>query len=216
MVRPAPQRTSTKGRVPTRRGTAWPERCRHRRPSRHPDCTETKPGQSTRCVAGWWYSFRQKVRNTRKGTRPLLLGQAALTGVRAVIQFVCFVIAFGRGNVMTIAISLKTPEGVVLGADSTTTCFVQPGQVGQLYNSAQKIYEIGPVWHHFVAGECFSGAIVTYDAGSLGPVSWRAAISNFYRERIKPAPRKRCGPPVSRISARVLGRIATIRPGWGD
>jgi len=90
---------------------------------------------------------------------------------------------------MTIAISLKTPEGIVLGADSTTTCFVQPGQVGQLYNSAQKIFEIGPVWHRFVAGECFSGAIVTYDAGSLGPVSWRAAISNFYRERIRHNPR---------------------------
>ncbi len=89
---------------------------------------------------------------------------------------------------MTIAVALKTPEGIVLGADSTTTVFANPGVVGQLYNSAQKIYEIGPVCGRFIAGDCFSGAVVTYNAASFGPVSWRNVVSNFYRGRVFHAP----------------------------
>lgn len=37
---------------------------------------------------------------------------------------------------MTISISLKTPEGIVLGADSTMTVASSDGQVAQLFNSA--------------------------------------------------------------------------------
>jgi len=86
---------------------------------------------------------------------------------------------------VTIAILLPTPEGIVLGTDSTVTVS-QGGQVAQLYNSAQKIFEIGPVMEgKFVAGEDFSGGVAFYSAGSFGPTSWRSLVSDFYRERVR-------------------------------
>ena len=88
---------------------------------------------------------------------------------------------------MTITIALKTPEGIVLGADSTTTIPDQTGSIAQLFNSAQKILEIGPATDHFIAGEHFAGGIATYNAASFGPVSWRSFISEFYRHKIRPS-----------------------------
>ncbi len=87
---------------------------------------------------------------------------------------------------MTIAIGLLTREGIVLGADSTATVSMQnpnPGAaplVVQLFNSAQKIFEIGPRLDTFVPGRTFSGAFVTYGDGSFGPVSWRDFVTEFY------------------------------------
>ena len=86
---------------------------------------------------------------------------------------------------MTISISLKTPEGIVLGADSTTTVTMPTGQVAQLFNSAQKIFEIGPANNQFIAGVHFSAGVATYNAGSFGPVSWRNVVSDFFREKIR-------------------------------
>lgn len=89
---------------------------------------------------------------------------------------------------MTIAILLPTPEGIVLGTDSTVT-ISQGGNVAQLYNSAQKIFEIGPPLNgRFVAGRCFSGGVAFYNAGSFGPVSWRTVVNDFYRERVRVQP----------------------------
>lgn len=86
---------------------------------------------------------------------------------------------------MTITLSLQTPEGIVLGADSTTTISVGGGQVHQLYNSAQKVFEIGPRVENFEAGDCFSGAITTSGDGIFGPMSWRSFASKFYQERVR-------------------------------
>ncbi len=88
---------------------------------------------------------------------------------------------------MTITIALKTPEGIVLGADSTTTVMDQTGKIAQLFNSAQKILEIGPSADGFIAGDHFSGGIATYNAGSFGPVSWRNLVNDFYRHKIRPS-----------------------------
>jgi predicted proteasome-type protease len=44
---------------------------------------------------------------------------------------------------MTIAAAYLTSEGVVFGADSTTTFMQDGGGVGQLLNHAQKIFEVG-------------------------------------------------------------------------
>src|SRR5262245_13754963 len=89
---------------------------------------------------------------------------------------------------MTVAIALRTREGVVLGTDSTTTVSVQNQQVAQLFNSAQKIFEIGPRLRQFVAGEHFSGGVATYGDAAMGPLSWREVISSFYRSKVHPHP----------------------------
>jgi hypothetical protein len=44
---------------------------------------------------------------------------------------------------MTIAAAYLTSEGLVLGADSTTTYSDPAGNVVQLLNHAQKIFEVG-------------------------------------------------------------------------
>ena len=80
---------------------------------------------------------------------------------------------------MTIAISLQTPEGIVLGSDSTSTVSDGAGRVAQLFNSAQKVFEIGPHNERFLPGEHFSGGIVTYNDGSFGPISWRSLINTL-------------------------------------
>jgi hypothetical protein len=88
---------------------------------------------------------------------------------------------------LTITIALRTPEAVILGADSTTTVTDKTGKVAQLFNSAQKIFEIGPRIAHYETGKKFTGGIATYNAGSFGPISWRNLINNFYRRVVKPA-----------------------------
>ena len=89
---------------------------------------------------------------------------------------------------MTIAACLTTLEGVVLGTDSTTTVYERPDVVARVHDSGQKIFEIGPGQDRFITGEHFSGGIALYNAASFGPVSWRNAVNNFYRERIRRDP----------------------------
>lgn len=90
---------------------------------------------------------------------------------------------------MTIAIGLVTYEGVVFGCDSTTTVSIQPMVVNaspivaQLFNSAQKLFEIGPANTQFIPGESFSGMFMTSGEGSFGPISWRDIVNKFYVER---------------------------------
>lgn len=79
---------------------------------------------------------------------------------------------------MTIAACYLSSEGVVFGADSTSTLFVQgpdPNQSGQFYhyNYAQKIFQIG---------EGSNLAITMWGLGSLGQTSYRTLIARFADE----------------------------------
>jgi len=70
---------------------------------------------------------------------------------------------------MTIAISLKVNDGLVLASDSASTIYDPTGQVVKVYNSANKIFNLRkglPI-----------GAI-TWGAGSIGP----AAISTLAKD----------------------------------
>ena len=78
---------------------------------------------------------------------------------------------------MTIAACYVSTEGVVLGADSTSTVFV-PGPEGSTgnvhhFNFAQKIFEFG---------ENSSLGIVTWGLGSLGETSHRTVIADVADE----------------------------------
>ncbi|MEX1229490.1 MAG: hypothetical protein WEB58_04575 [Planctomycetaceae bacterium] len=85
---------------------------------------------------------------------------------------------------MTIAIGLLTCEGIILGADSTLTVSIPNQQggrdVAQLFNSNQKIYEIGPKAEFFHPGRQFSGGFATWGDGSFGPISWHDLVNEFY------------------------------------
>ncbi len=65
---------------------------------------------------------------------------------------------------MTIAAAYLTSEGVVFGTDSTTTIIVPPQSVNQLFNYAQKTFEVG---------EHSRLAICTWGAGSINRISHR-------------------------------------------
>ncbi len=87
---------------------------------------------------------------------------------------------------MTIAIALATYEGVVFGCDSAAAVgdasSNPPGQVVQIFNAAQKIFEIGPANQQFIAGSSFSGMFMTDGNGFFGPFSWRDIVNKFYVE----------------------------------
>jgi hypothetical protein len=68
---------------------------------------------------------------------------------------------------MTIAMCYVSPEGVVLGADSTTT-FVDPGL--HFYNHNQKLYEVG---------ENSTLGMLTWGRGSLIDASYRTLIAQL-------------------------------------
>lgn len=70
---------------------------------------------------------------------------------------------------MTIAAAYLTSEGVVLGADSTTTVASRKG-IKQLLNHAQKVFEIG---EHGRIGAC------TYGAGRVGSSSHRTLLARL-------------------------------------
>jgi hypothetical protein len=77
---------------------------------------------------------------------------------------------------MTIAAAYLTPEGVVLGADSTTT-MMGPGGVQQLLNNAQKVFEIGPQGKGRI-GFC------TWGSAMIGDLSHRT-IGAMVADRMK-------------------------------
>lgn len=61
---------------------------------------------------------------------------------------------------MTIAIAINTNEGAVLASDSATTMTTQQGQVFNIYNNANKLFNLckgSPI------------GVATYGAGSIGP-----------------------------------------------
>ncbi len=91
---------------------------------------------------------------------------------------------------MTVAIIMRTPEGIILGSDSATTVsFMSPkgAQIGQLFNSAQKLFEIGPASDGFTAGCDFSAGMVIWGDASFGPISWRSFASEFYCRTVSSA-----------------------------
>jgi hypothetical protein len=74
---------------------------------------------------------------------------------------------------VTIAACYLSSEGVVFGADSTTTMLVQgpePGGTEHHFNFAQKIFEIG---------QDSSLGITTWGLGGLGEISYRTLIAQF-------------------------------------
>jgi hypothetical protein len=74
---------------------------------------------------------------------------------------------------MTIAACYLSPEGVVLGADSTSSMFVPSGTGTGLFhyfNHNQKLFEVG---------ENSSLGMVTWGLGGLGALSHRALIANL-------------------------------------
>ncbi len=70
---------------------------------------------------------------------------------------------------MTIAAAYLTSDGVVLGADSTTTVLVSGG-VGQLFNCGQKVFEVG---RDSRLGVC------TWGAGGLCGTSHRTLVARL-------------------------------------
>lgn len=69
---------------------------------------------------------------------------------------------------MTIAVCYVSPEGVVLGADSTTTYGDQNGN--HYYNHGQKLFEVGEESHF---------GMVTWGMGGLPHVSYRTLIAKL-------------------------------------
>lgn len=69
---------------------------------------------------------------------------------------------------MTIAGVYLTPEGVVLGADSTTTAFGSNGR--HYFNHAQKLFEIG---------EPGTLGAITWGLAGLGPLSYRTLFAQL-------------------------------------
>lgn len=74
---------------------------------------------------------------------------------------------------MTISVCYLSREGVVLGADSTTTMPSFDGGSDQYFDHHQKILEIG---------EDSTLGIVTWGLGSLGQRSYRSAVAEFQDE----------------------------------
>lgn len=70
---------------------------------------------------------------------------------------------------MTIAVCYVSPEGVVLGADSTSSAVVSPGGF-HYFNHNQKLFELG---------ESATLAAVTWGLGGLGPVSYRTLFAQL-------------------------------------
>ncbi len=99
---------------------------------------------------------------------------------------------------MTIAACYLSSEGVVFGADSTTTMFVQgpgPNPIGadHHYNFAQKIFQIGD-------DDQSTLAITMWGLGSLGELSYRTLIAEFSDDLV----------------ARPVGTMADVADRWNN
>src|SRR5271166_913322 len=87
---------------------------------------------------------------------------------------------------MTIAVCYLTPEGVVLGADSTASAVLQSGPGGpsglgtlsyHYFNHHQKIFQIG---------EQSSLGVVTWGLSSIGTMSHRTLLAQLADKLKKP------------------------------
>lgn len=97
---------------------------------------------------------------------------------------------------MTIAAAYLTTEGVVFGADSTTTIAAADGQKMQLINHAQKVFEVGESGHL---------ALCTYGAGRVGTTSHRtiaAMLGDFVA--------KNPGTPIEDIAQQLMNIVITL------
>ncbi len=77
---------------------------------------------------------------------------------------------------MTIAVCYLSPEGIVLGADSTTTMYVSNAFMDggeRQFNFAQKVFQIG---------DCGNLGIVMWGLGNLPATSYRTLIAKFADE----------------------------------
>jgi hypothetical protein len=82
----------------------------------------------------------------------------------------------GPGIEMTIVVTIRVTDGIVLAADSATSFTDATGHVAKVYNSANKIFNLVKVWP--------IGAM-TYGAGSVGTESI-STLSKTLRERLTP------------------------------
>jgi len=83
------------------------------------------------------------------------------------------------GYAMTIAACYVTPEGVVLGADSTASAMLAGGF--HYFNYNQKVFEVGEP-------EQGTLGLVTWGLGSLGPKSYRTLLAKLSDSLLKTAP----------------------------
>ena len=77
---------------------------------------------------------------------------------------------------MTIVVTIRVNDGIVLAADSATSFVDGTGNVAKIYNSANKIFNLVKVWP--------VGAM-TYGAGSIGAASI-STLSKDLRKRLTP------------------------------
>jgi hypothetical protein len=77
---------------------------------------------------------------------------------------------------MTIVVSVRVNDGIVLAADSATSFVDDEGDVVKVYNNANKIFNLVKVWP--------IGAM-TYGAGSIGSASL-STLSKDFRELLTP------------------------------
>lgn len=71
---------------------------------------------------------------------------------------------------MTIAMCYLSPEGVVLGADSTSSLMTHPG-VFHFFNNNQKLFQLG---------EKGTVGVITWGLGGLGALSYRSLLANLH------------------------------------
>lgn len=93
---------------------------------------------------------------------------------------------------MTIAGLYLSPEGVVLGADSTATAQVRSGQF-HFFDFNQKVFEIG---------EGGTLGMLTWGLGSIGGVSYRTLLALLADELVKNPPKS-----VSEVASRWVDKI---------
>ena len=77
---------------------------------------------------------------------------------------------------MTIVVTIRVNDGIVLAADSATSFFDPDGNVAKVYNSANKIFNLVKGWP--------VGAM-TYGAGSIGSASI-STLSKDLRAKLTP------------------------------
>jgi hypothetical protein len=78
---------------------------------------------------------------------------------------------------MTIVVSVRVNDGLVLAADSATTFFDNDGKAVKVYNNANKIFNLVKVWPI---------AAMTYGAGGIGVASI-GTLSKDLRQLLDPA-----------------------------